>query len=210
MILAVRGSSGASSRVPDPPCRPREDRSTHPGATTSVTLAHEVAVPKLPPARRIRHATSRERRSTNSYTTTGVTPAFGVAIPELPPVLRSRITSPLKRMQHSFRRHDRRDSCTRHSGSEVALGASNLACTFPKESAARFRIESQPHRPEGQPSPFEHQDWCIPALGVAASKLPPKRGTRASPPKRRLVSGSTTTGVIPAVGLAVLKFPPGR
>jgi len=41
-ILAHRGSSGASSRAPDPPYSPREGCSTHPGATTGVTPAQGV------------------------------------------------------------------------------------------------------------------------------------------------------------------------
>jgi len=101
---------------------PEGDDCAHPGATTGVIPAHEVAVPELPPTPgSALHPP--ERGAARIRTTTGVTLALGVAAGELPQLHRACQAPSRERAQHTFKRHDRRDSAHGVTALELPPGA---------------------------------------------------------------------------------------
>jgi hypothetical protein len=120
--------------------------------------------------------------------------ALSVATPELPRILRISTALSRKRVRHAFRRHDRRDSSTRRGCSEVASRASNLHRTPPKERTIRIRTPRLVHS--------RTRRGCS---GVASEGQNP-----LAPSQERCSTNPTTTGVIPAVDIAVPELPPVR
>jgi hypothetical protein len=209
-LILARGSSGASSRAPDPPRRPRKGHGTHPGATTGVIPFPSgrtgVAPSNNDPARRLPRKARNDVVHHNRWDSRARRGRSGVAssplqkspphLPERRPGVPSSATTGVILAY-----------CT--AILEVALRTSSPACAFPKERQPES--ESSPGCcPEGlRHVGFEHCGSASAGIRNGSPKLPPSTNLCAPPeggPPRRIV----TTSVIPAVGLAVPELPPGR
>jgi len=157
--------------------RSRESCATHPGATTGVTLAHDVGcarvapntsdTPRYPP-RGAQHVPARPRQACLSHSAWQHRsyPQYFERVPHRP-----------ERRPSTHSRHDRRDSCTLRGASEVASRGPNLRRTSPRESPTRIGTTT---------GAVPGSCGCF---GVTSEAQDPHVASR-----RRLVSNPTTMG----------------